>query len=245
MKLNEITVVLPTRNEEHNIVSFLDSLPTEVKLIVVDASDDATRQLVETCRPANTLVISCPGGITAARQLGAEAAETEWLLFSDADIVFADDYFEGLVLNDVTDVTYGPKLSKDAFQRHYRWVAWGQALCQRLRIPAASGSNLMVRRNALIKAGGFDLDLNCNEDSELVWRMKRRGFTTAFAGDLVVYATDHRRLHRGVMRKTLHSTLRCGLLYSGMLPRQWRRHDWGYWSEQEKHGRVLAPKGNQ
>jgi hypothetical protein len=82
----------------------------------------------------------------------------------------------------------------------------------------------------LFAAGGFDPELICNEDSELVWRIKRAGFRLRFAPDVPVYATDHRRLERGLTRKTLHSIFRCLLLYTDLLPSHWRRADWGYWS---------------
>jgi hypothetical protein len=48
---------------------------------------------------------------------------------------------------------------------------------------------------------------------------------------LTVWARDHRRLRRGVFRKTVHSILRCAFLRSGLLPQRLRRHDWGYWSD--------------
>lgn len=54
-----------------------------------------------------------------------------------------------------------------------------------------------------------------------IWRM------TAFT----VYATDHRRLERGLLRKTAHTLSRCLLLYWDLVPSRWRNGDWGYWSE--------------
>jgi cellulose synthase/poly-beta-1,6-N-acetylglucosamine synthase-like glycosyltransferase len=119
----------------------------------------------------------------------------------------------------------------DDHQRYYRWIARAQYLSDRLGLPAASGSNLLIRRAALQRSGGFDPRLSVNEDSEIVWRIKRLGLRVAFTFDLVVYARDHRRLQRGTLRKTLHSIVRCGLLYLNWMPERWRSHDWGYWSE--------------
>jgi GT2 family glycosyltransferase len=169
--------------------------------------------------------------VTQARQWGAELAASAWLLFTDADVIFAPDYFERLpAYYSAYDALYGPKLSTDEFVRYYRWFAQGQRLSQALGIPAASGSNLLVRRQVFEDVGGFDLELTCNEDSELPWRIKRRGYRVGFAPDLVVYARDHRRLHQGVARKTLHSVTRSLLLYLNLVPSRWRKHDWGYWS---------------
>lgn len=226
----EITVLLPTRNEARNVPAFLASLPSHVTLIVVDASEDATADLIYRLRPHNTHVIRQPSTVTQARHIGAAAARMSWLLFTDADIVFGDDYFVQLEDLPECDAVYGPKLSRDAYVDYYARIARGQAFWHRLGVPAVSGSNLLVRREALHAAGGFDLDLTVNEDSELGWRLKRRGYDIRFAPSLAVYARDHRRLRRGALTKTLHSLVRCTLLYFNLLPARWRKSDWGYWA---------------
>jgi hypothetical protein len=79
------------------------------------------------------------------------------------------------------------------------------------------------------------VDKSSDATRELVrrirWRLARAGFRCRFDARLAVWATDHRRLRRGLLVKTMHTLLRCGLLYFELLPRRWRRHDWGYWSE--------------
>ena len=229
MHLSEVTLILATRDEAHNIGTFLGSIPPQIRLIVVDASRDKTPDLIEHLRPVNSLVLREPGSVTQARQRGAGVAITPWLLFSDADIVFPPGYFERLCSLTGEAVCYGPKLSRDRYRHYYRWVAAGQSLCQVCGIPAASGSNLLVPRAVFSAIGGFDLTLNCNEDSEFVWRIKRAGYQVRYLRDLVVYATDHRRIERGRTRKTLHSLARCTLLYTNLMPQKLRSLDWGYW----------------
>ena len=230
MEPEQITVIVPTRNEAENILPFLQSLPDDVSLVVVDASQDATPELVEQARPERTLVLRKPANITEARQLGAQAAQTGWLLFTDADVSFAPDYWTRLRAHRECDVLYGAKLSTGEFARYYRRFTWGQGVAHRLGIPAASGSNLLIRASAFWACGGFDLQLTCNEDSEIAWRIKRHGYEVCFAPDLVVYARDHRRLYQGAVRKTMHSVTRCLLLYLGLIPDKWRSYDWGYWA---------------
>ena len=121
MMLDNLTVLVPTRNEEKNIVAFLDSLPGWVPLVVVDASDDSTPEIIQAHRPEHTLVIRDPGGISKARQLGAEAAKTSWLLFTDADVIFPPDYFVRLLSYNGYDVVYGSKLSRSKFAGYYHW----------------------------------------------------------------------------------------------------------------------------
>src|SRR5262249_16894690 len=147
-------------------------------------------------------VVRGSGGIAPARQLGAELAATEWLLFTDADVAFDASYFENLACAEPADVLYGFKLSADEYARYYRFIAGGQRILHALGIPAATGSNMLVRREALLACGGFDEELSCNEDSEVVWRMRGSGSSARLAPGLIVWARDHRRLHRGLLRKT-------------------------------------------
>ncbi|BCX05382.1 MAG: hypothetical protein KatS3mg053_3320 [Candidatus Roseilinea sp.] len=235
MQVEDLTIILPTRNERYNIRAFLASLPDEAQLIVVDASDDETPQLVHDIRPRRTTIIQQPCNVVAARQIGAEAANTTWLLFTDADVIFSLTYFGDLARLDASDphlgAIYGAKKACDRFIPYHRWFTRAQGFFAALGIPAATGSNLLINRAAFCDVGGFDLRLTCNEDSEIVWRIKRRGYRTMFAPGLVVYARDHRRLERGVMRKVVHSSLRCFLLYFNLLPSRWRGRDWGYWSD--------------
>ncbi len=237
------TVVVPTRNEGANVESFLRSLPESVPLIVVDKSEDTTRDIIRTVRPRNTVVLDCRGTLTEARQLGAERAATRWLLFTDADVAFAADYFANL---DATlerlaaetapalGLVYGPKLSTGEYRGYYRALARAQRLLDLLRIPAASGSNMIVARAAFAAVGGFDTVLRCNEDSELGWRIARAGFGCRFDPRLIVWALDHRRLRRGRLRKTLHTVARCVALFFGLMPQRWRGRDWGYWSDERR-----------
>jgi glycosyltransferase involved in cell wall biosynthesis len=232
MRIADVTIVVPARNEAENIGPFLESIPSGIPILVVDESDDATPHIVRGLRPRSARVVRVSGGgIARARPRGAELASTPWLLFTDADVEFDAAYFERLARREPADVVYGLKLSRDEYARHYRTFAWGQRLSHVLGIPAATGSNMLVKRETLLACGGFDPALSCNEDSELVWRIRARGGSVRIDPALVVWARDHRRLRRGVLRKTMHSLLRCALLRSGLLPERMRRHDWGYWSD--------------
>ena len=231
MRIADVTIVVPARNEAENIGPFLDSIPWSIPVIVVDESDDATPRIVTARRPHDTRVIRGHGGIAACRQLGAELASTPWVLFTDADVEFHADYFERIAAGAPADVIYGVKLSTGEYARYYRAFAWAQRLSHAVGIPAASGSNMLVRRETLLACGGFDEQLSCNEDSELVWRIRADGGSVRLDPRLIVWARDHRRLRRGVFRKTAHSVLRCAFLRSGLLPEPLRRHDWGYWSD--------------
>lgn len=229
MNIRDITVIVPTKNEETNILPFLHSVPQPIQLIVVDASTDATPEIILKTRPHNTTVIRKNTNIPVARQIGAEEAKTSWLLFTDSDVSFADDYFKLLEKKVYLDGFYGAKLSRDEYRDYYeRFTEW-QEIFDAAGIPAVSGSNMAVRKKVLMEVGGFDPDLSVNEDTEIGFRMSKRGYLMNFDPELIVYAHDHRRLKKGRLQKTLHSMARSSLLYLELMPEAWKKDDWGYW----------------
>jgi len=237
MKRSDVTVLVPTKNERANVGAFLASLPPDVLLIAVDASDDGTAERLLELRPRRTRVLRDAGNIPRARQRGAAPAPTPWLLFTDADVAFEPGFFERLerlVVPEEAGGIVGTKRTRHGFRAYHRLFLEGQRLLHALDIPAATGSNMLIHRDALARAGGFDQRLSCNEDSEVMWRVRRAGFEVLFAPELKVYARDHRRLERGVARKLLHSMARCTLLYFDLLPRRWQSKDWGYWEKPAK-----------
>jgi len=232
-RLAKISVVLPTRNERRHIPAFLASLHPLVELIVVDASDDGTAELVQQLRPSRTVVIQSRAGIAPARQLGADAASGAWLVFTDADVHFDPGYFRYLASSVAADAFYGPKHATARFAFYNKVFNGGQRLSHRMGIPAASGSNMGVRRDVFVRAGGFRLDLPVNEDTELMMRVRHRGFRVDYVPRLAVRSLDDRRLHWGVARKLLHTLGRNLLLWLSLsvpVPRRLLRSDWGYWS---------------
>ncbi len=231
MQLHDVSIILPTKNEAENIPHFLQSIPEKIKLIVVDASQDHTREIIHQLRPGNTIILYNTSHIAVARHVGANLADTQWLLFTDADVIFHPLYFDHLSNIGHFDGYYGPKLSFSEYIEYYESFSAWQRFFHRLGIPAASGSNLLIRRDVYFSIGGFDLDLRVNEDTELSWRIKRSRYSIAFDHELIVYARDHRRLKRGMARKNLHSIARCALLYLNLIPQKWRSSDWGYWKK--------------
>jgi len=235
MKADDITLIVPTKNEARNIQSFLKTLPPELALIVVDASDDETETVIKKIRPQNTIVLREPGNIPLARQRGAEHAASEWLLYSDADMAFDNAYFTRLQKMKIADnvgAIMGAKLSLKKYRAYYRCYSGAMRVMSWLGIPIGSGSNMLIRRKALMKTGGFDERLAHSEDSDILIRIKKAGWKVPYKGRLKVYETDHRRLERGVVKKFWHGALRAFYLFTGWRAERVRESDWGYW---EKH----------
>lgn len=101
----KLSVIVPTHNNESELTACLDSLINQklVKLnqdyeviVVNDASTDQTASIINQFSVTN-LELQQNQGRIKARQLGAEAAQTENLLFIDARVI-VDHYFVSQLL---------------------------------------------------------------------------------------------------------------------------------------------------
>lgn len=98
--LNEITLLVPFRDEELRIKPLLDSLvnskelPKEI-IFINDHSIDNTIKLIESTLLGQSFKIlhSMGNGKKAAIQLGVSVAETSYILTMDADVRFNTQYF--------------------------------------------------------------------------------------------------------------------------------------------------------
>ena len=235
MHIDSLTVVVPTKNEVRNVGPFLASLDPRVRLIVVDASTDHTRELIREIRPENTVVRYEEGHVPRARNVGTELAETEWVLFTDADMSLGESYWaawEALDLGPDVGAVQGGKFSADDdYQTYYKLFTLGIQALSWLTIPGGSGSNMIFRRRVLLDLGGFDPGLTANEDIEALWRVRKAGWRIPFAPGLKVFERDHRRLDQGRLKKTLHGWVRPLLLFTGVGADRVRGSSWGYWTD--------------
>jgi glycosyltransferase involved in cell wall biosynthesis len=247
MRLDSLTVVVPTKNEVENVGPFLASLDPRVRLVVVDASTDATRERVRALRPERTTVIHEEGPIPHARNVGAAAAETEWVLFTDADMSFGERYWaewEALDLGPRVGAVQGGKFSADDdYRTYYKLFTLGIQVLSWLTVPGGTGSNMVVRRRALLDLGGFDPKLTANEDIDVLWRVRRAGWRVPFAPGLKVFERDHRRLRQGRTKKTLHGWVRPLMLFTGLGAERVRASSWGYWDDADGPPEGPPPAG--
>ena len=85
----EISVVIPTYNRETTLKRAIDSalfqsLPPSEIIVVDDGSTDATQKLLSSYNSIKILYQKNKG-VSAARNLGIEACENEWIAFLDSD----------------------------------------------------------------------------------------------------------------------------------------------------------------
>ena len=95
-----LSIIVPARNEAHNLVHLLPSLqklryPGPIEVIVVDDNSTDGTSFVARAYGARALCLNhLPGGWNGkpnACHRGAQAAQGQWLLFTDADTVHQPD----------------------------------------------------------------------------------------------------------------------------------------------------------
>jgi GT2 family glycosyltransferase len=214
-----LTVVVPARNEAGAIEATLRSLlaqtiPLEI-IAVDDRSTDATGQILdriaaEPLPPGKFLTVlhvaELPAGWmgkTHAMALAARQSATPWLLFTDADILFAPDVLERALLHahdcgadhlalNLTLIlrTAGERFMTTVIQCFtlFTFRPW------KIPDPAATRDSVGVGGFNLIRAevyrgiGGFEsLRLEVIEDLRLGYEVKSRGYRQriAFGRDLI------------------------------------------------------------
>jgi glycosyltransferase involved in cell wall biosynthesis len=174
--MNDVTVVVPTRNAEHWVGDCLDAILRAAprKLIVVDGlSRDRT---VAIARERGAEVLSDEGrGVAAARLLGTEAATTRFVALIDVDVLLHDGALPALVDEFVEGGYTG-------LQAGLRSVSgsgyWGRALVQHHRTGRSKDwfgvVATMFEREALLQHG-FDERFASGEDIDLRWRLQQAG----------------------------------------------------------------------
>lgn len=173
-----LSVIVPAWNAEATLATAVESilgdtsLPAEV-IVVDDGSSDGTLAVAHRLADADSrvVVISGPnGGVSAARNLGLEAARGEWLAFVDADDRVLPGGFAALLRaadeHDVLAVV-GQRVSTDGTR------TWYPALYEHAGIRRAGRRSLLRDRDLLYYAGpvGKLYHRSCAEGLRFTGRM--------------------------------------------------------------------------
>lgn len=166
-------------------------------VVVNNGSIGAADALVDRWRgevPALDLVEVPPHHTVAfARNVGAEQARFEGLLFLDDDDVVGPGYVAAVAAAlDGADIV-AARIDLDVLNRPRLRTGWGDMqssgpMTYHDFLPWSSGCALSVRREVFNRVGGFDERLGVTEDTDLCWRMQLAGARpVVFAPDAVVH----------------------------------------------------------
>jgi rSAM/selenodomain-associated transferase 2 len=169
----DISVIIPTLNEEANLPLALDSLPPEVEVIISDGqSRDST---ADVARKRGARVVEGSPGRGAQMNRGVSASTGPVLLFLHADCTLGPTAFEtvrtALRNTEVVGGSFQLRISHP--NRRHRLLALGSNLRARLGLPYGDQA-LFVRRGVFDAVGGYP-EIPIMEDVELVRRLRRQG----------------------------------------------------------------------
>ena len=181
-----VSVVMPAYNAERYIAAALDSALAQtcrdLEVVVVDdGSADSTRQIVAGYGPPVRLVEQANAGPSAARNHGVREAGGQFVAFLDSDdlwlpeklaeqmALFDDGRRVGLVY------CHADRIDADGalVPTEHAVLPKGQIFLTLLERNYCCTSSVVVRREALERAGGFPEDMVWAEDWHLWLRVAR------------------------------------------------------------------------
>ncbi len=212
----ELSIVVPAYNEERCIGACIRSLARQeidrtYEVILVDNnSTDATLAVARaTAGELNLRVVhESRQGRGAARRAGFEVARGQFVFSADADTIYPAHWLKSLsnALADreavaatgtarIDDLSWWQNVVFNIGQPAVMW-------CYRLALGhhCLSGFSFAIRRDVYQASGGFDPDLNADEDADLSRRVARLG-KIRFV--FVPVTFSGRRFRRGLLRGLL------------------------------------------
>lgn len=187
-----VSVILPTRNRAgllgRAIGSVLRQTHDALELIVVDdASDDATQELLRGLGDPRLRTIRLPTarGAAAARNRGLQEARGSFVAFQDSDDEWRPEKL-AVQLRALAGEPGGASVSVCSYRHHKgarpldvihrAGVLGGDEVIRRIVHGASPGTvTLLVSRDAIEAAGGFDESLPRSQDVELCLRLAAHG----------------------------------------------------------------------
>ncbi|MUL35813.1 glycosyltransferase family 2 protein [Gloeocapsopsis dulcis] len=175
----KISIIVPVYNGEKTILATIESIQKQTffhfELIVIDdGSTDCTLELLaQICEPRMKVISYENGGLPVARNRGIANAIGEFITFIDADDLWTSDKLElqlaALQQHPEADVVYSWTLflneAGTSFHQSEPIYFQGNILPQLLlKNFIASGSNVMIRKQAIASVGYFDPTLRSCED---------------------------------------------------------------------------------
>ena len=183
---DQITIVVPCKNEENYIHYLLDSLRSQsidnTRIIIADCSTDRTRQVIQDNKGLLNVEIIEGGPVSLAKNRGAQLVNTPYILFIDADVRF----FKNTVIRDAVNLIERKNLDLiglniKCYDKDLRAKIGFTAFnlinhALKHFSPFAVGAFMLTRRDRFEQFGGFPENLLTSEDYFLSKKYSPRKF---------------------------------------------------------------------
>ena len=181
-----VSLIIPTHNRGDLVGGAIESALDQTYqargvVVVDDGSTDGTQAVLARYADGIRTVRTPNRGCAAARNTGARLARGTYLAFVDSDDVVPPDKLAmqvpvlearpevGFVYG--PSVAFGPELPAEVVQRPVRPDADG-SVAEGIFLTTRIGfDSVLLRREAVEQAGGFDESLSHNEDTDLLLRV--------------------------------------------------------------------------
>ncbi|MFN6204014.1 MAG: glycosyltransferase [Acidobacteriota bacterium] len=201
--LEDVTLVIPVRNEDATIALLWDSIREQTcqpaRIIFVDGgSNDQTVRMIRDLAAADTRItlIETSGAMPGeGRNIGIAAASTSWILLTDAGIRLSQEWVANLIrsrqANPELEVIYGtyePIISsffEECAAVSYVPQRWSSPITQGRPLRGPTITSTLMRRDVWAAVGGFP-SWRAAEDLIFMRQVEKAGFRIGYAPDAVV-----------------------------------------------------------
>lgn len=215
-----ISVIVPAFNAEKSIALCLESLLKQslsrdaYEVIVVDdGSRDATYQIAQAFQVR--VLTQANSGAAAARNLGAQQARGDIVVFVDADSVPDKAWLEKMIAPFADPAIAGASGEKKTHQTNL-WAQYVQIeydykyalMRNHVYTDFIDSSTAAYRRDVFVQNGGFDTAFMEAEDTELSFRLAEGGCKMVLIRDAIVYHKHPTSTWEYLRRKVQYSRWR-------------------------------------
>ncbi|GGA64529.1 hypothetical protein GCM10011369_02370 [Neiella marina] len=206
----KLSVVIPSYQSQAHLRRTLEALVEQLEqcdaeIIVVDCSPGT--EVDDICDAFNAVqLIKCqqrfnPG---SGRNIGADAASGEALVFIDADVVMQAGALSAIARrvaagNDIfggaLELAPGDYRTFASYIEHYFFNHEAQASRQAGTRPNLSSAMMIVRRDLFIEIGGFS-DIPRMQDTEMTERLVAKGYQLGFFPEIVGFQVQDSSLSK-------------------------------------------------
>jgi glycosyltransferase involved in cell wall biosynthesis len=183
------TIVVPTLNEEKHLPNLFKDLSKQIfknfQVVVVDAnSNDKTGAIAK--KNKAKVIISGKKNVSYQRNLGTKNADTDWVIFMDADNRIPKNYLSGLKHHaekldpDILSTWLKPdtNLSQDKITATIMNVFMD--INKNSKRPYVMESMMLIKKSSFEKLKGFDVGINWREGEDLLERALAQKMTFEF-----------------------------------------------------------------
>ena len=187
---DEVTIVVPCKNEESYIYYLLDSLKKQkgmegIRILIADCTTDNTRRVIENHKDWLNIEVIEGGPVSVAKNNGAYLVTTPYILFIDADVRFFSntviyDTLKQMKVEDLHLIGLNIKCYDSDLRAQLSFSIFN-VLNKILSkwIPFAVGAYLLTRKDKFYEHGKFPCKYPTSEDFHLSRKYDPKKFKIA------------------------------------------------------------------